>query len=334
MEQRKKESGIRLEDVAAGYGRKALLNHISLHVSPGNVLTLIGPNGAGKSTILKTVTRQLAELGGTIFLEGTAMSRMREEEVARTLAMVMTERLHPEFMTCREVVATGRYPYTGRLGILSAEDWKLVDDAMQLVHAGDTADRNFSQISDGQRQRVMLARAICQEPRILILDEPTSYLDMRYKIDILSSIRRLAAERNMAVVMSLHELDFDPRTGAVYLRGNKSRPKIFVIGGAGSGIPVYHALQRKNVPFAAGILMENDVEYQDACAAASRVVSVKPFFPVAEKEIAEARSWIETCETCVCCAEAFGPYNEANRALREYAKTLGKLIPVEAQQNL
>lgn len=131
---------------------------------------------------------------------------------------------------------------------------------------------------------------------------------MRYKIDILSSIRRLAAERNMAVVMSLHELDlalkvsdviacvegdhigktgtpeevfsgdyiqklygvdaecFDPRTGVVYLRGNKSRPKIFVIGGAGSGIPVYHALQRKNVPFAAGILMENDVEYQDACA--------------------------------------------------------------------
>ena len=115
MEQRKKESGIRLEDVAAGYGRKALLNHISLHVSPGNVLTLIGPNGAGKSTILKTVTRQLAELGGTIFLEGTAMSRMREEEVARTLAMVMTERLHPEFMSCREVVATGRYPYTGGL---------------------------------------------------------------------------------------------------------------------------------------------------------------------------------------------------------------------------
>ena len=328
MEQRKKESGIRLEDVAAGYGRKSLLNHISLHVSPGNVLTLIGPNGAGKSTILKTVTRQLAELGGTIFLEGTSMSRMREEEVARTLAMVMTERLHPEFMTCREVVATGRYPYTGRLGILSAEDWKLVDDAMQLVHARDTADRNFSQISDGQRQRVMLARAICQEPRILILDEPTSYLDMRYKIDILSSIRRLAAERNMAVVMSLHELDlalkvsdviacvegdhigktgtpeevfsgdyiqklygvdaecFDPRTGAVYLRGNKSRPKIFVIGGAGSGIPVYHALQRKNVPFAAGILMENDVEYQDACAAASRVVSVKPFFPVTEEEIA------------------------------------------------
>ena len=207
MEQRKKESGIRLEDVAAGYGRKALLNHISLHVSPGNVLTLIGPNGAGKSTILKTVTRQLAELGGTIFLEGTAMSRMREEEVARTLAMVMTERLHPEFMTCREVVATGRYPYTGRLGILSAEDWKLVDDAMQLVHAGDTADRNFSQISDGQRQRVMLARAICQEPDILILDEPTSYLDVRHKLEFLSILQKLCRERQLTVILSLHELE-------------------------------------------------------------------------------------------------------------------------------
>lgn len=207
MEQRKKESGIRLEDVAAGYGRKALLNHISLHVSPGNVLTLIGPNGAGKSTILKTVTRQLAELGGTIFLEGTAMSRMREEEVARTLAMVMTERLHPEFMTCREVVATGRYPYTGRLGILSAEDWKLVDDAMQLVHAGDTADRNFSQISDGQRQRVMLARAICQEPEILILDEPTSYLDVRHKLEFLSILQKLCREKALTVILSLHELE-------------------------------------------------------------------------------------------------------------------------------
>ena len=206
MEQRKKESGIRLKDVAVGYGRKPLLNHISLHVSPGNVLTLIGPNGAGKSTILKTVTRQLAELGGTIFLEGTSMSRMREEEVARTLAMVMTERLHPEFMTCREVVATGRYPYTGRLGILSAEDWKLVDDAMQLVHAGDTADRNFSQISDGQRQRVMLARAICQEPEILILDEPTSSLTAN-EVESLFRIMNELKEQGVALVYISHKMD-------------------------------------------------------------------------------------------------------------------------------
>ena len=195
-----------LDHLTVGYDKKPLIKDICIGIEKGEIVTLIGPNGAGKSTILKTVTRQLAELGGTIFLEGTAMSRMREEEVARTLAMVMTERLHPEFMTCREVVATGRYPYTGRLGILSAEDWKLVDDAMQLVHARDTADRNFSQISDGQRQRVMLARAICQEPRILILDEPVDGLDPVMRRQIWSIILSEVAEKEMTVLVSSHNL--------------------------------------------------------------------------------------------------------------------------------
>ena len=195
-----------LDHLTVGYDKKPLIKDICIGIEKGEIVTLIGPNGAGKSTILKTVTRQLAELGGTIFLEGTSMSRMREEEVARTLAMVMTERLHPEFMTCREVVATGRYPYTGRLGILSAEDWKLVDDAMQLVHARDTADRNFSQISDGQRQRVMLARAICQEPRILILDEPTNGLDPSGIHEIRNLVKSLPSLYDCTVLISSHML--------------------------------------------------------------------------------------------------------------------------------
>ena len=363
---------ITTEKISVGYDGKPLIEEVEIALRKGEILTLLGPNGAGKSTILKSIARQLSLIAGTVRLDGEDMKSLTGAELSKKMAVVMTKRLRGELMTCEDVVATGRYPYTGRFGVLRAEDHAAVQNAMELVQVAEIGDSLFDRISDGQRQRVMLARAICQEPRILILDEPTSYLDMRYKIDILSSIRRLAAERNMAVVMSLHELDlalkvsdviacvegdhigktgtpeevfsgdyiqklygvdaecFDPRTGAVYLRGNKSRPKLFVIGGAGSGIPVYHALQRKNVPFAAGILMENDVEYQDACAAASRVVSVKPFFPVTEEEIAEARSWIKTCETCICCAETFGPYNEANRALCEYAKTLGKLIPAEA----
>ena len=367
---------ITTEKMSVGYDGKPLIEEVEIALRKGEILTLLGPNGAGKSTILKSIARQLSLIAGTVRLDGEDMRTLTGAELSKKMAVVMTKRLRGELMTCEDVVATGRYPYTGRFGVLRAEDHAAVQNAMELVQVAEIGDSLFDRISDGQRQRVMLARAICQEPRILILDEPTSYLDMRYKIDILSSIRRLAAERNMAVVMSLHELDlalkvsdviacvegdhigktgtpeevfsgdyiqklygvdtecFDPRTGAVYLRGNKSRPKIFVIGGAGSGIPVYHALQRKNVPFATGILMENDVEYQDSCAAASRVVSVKPFFPVTEEEIAEARSWIKTCETCVCCAETFGPYNEANRALREYAKTLGKLIPAEALHHL
>ena len=116
MEQRKKESGIRLEDVAAGYGRKALLNHISLHVSPGNVLTLIGPNGSGKSTILKSITRQLKLVGGNVEFDGKNLHELSFRELSTKMAVVLTERMKPELMTCHDIVATGRYPYTGRLG--------------------------------------------------------------------------------------------------------------------------------------------------------------------------------------------------------------------------
>lgn len=199
-------SGLQTDNLTVGYG-SPLVKEISLHVRPGRVLTLIGPNGCGKSTILKSVTRQLKTMGGSIFLGGQAMETMKEAEIAKKLAMVMTEHIRPELMTCRDIVATGRYPYTGRLGILTEADWQKVEEAIAFVHAEDVAAQDFNKVSDGQRQRIMLARAICQETEILVLDEPTSYLDIRYKLDILSGIRRLAREKNVAVIMSLHELD-------------------------------------------------------------------------------------------------------------------------------
>ena len=135
------------------------------------------------------------------------MSNMRDSEIARTLSMVMTERLQTELLSGRDVVASGRYPYTGKFGILSEDDWAKVDEAIALVHAQDVQDQDFRKMSDGQRQRLMLARAICQDTDILLLDEPTSYLDMGFKLDILANIRMLARDRNLAIIMSLHELD-------------------------------------------------------------------------------------------------------------------------------
>ena len=200
---------INAKDLTVGYG-SAVISDASFILEPGEIIALIGPNGAGKSTILKTITRQLKKLSGSILIGGDIDEALSEMELAKKLSMVSTERVHPELMTCYEVVATGRYPYTGRLGILGKEDRKIVSEAIALVGAEDVAASDFMKISDGQRQRVMLARAIAQEPEILILDEPTSFLDIQYKIDILSVIKGLAKEKNIAVLMSIHELEFVP----------------------------------------------------------------------------------------------------------------------------
>ena len=366
------ENGIHTEHLTVGYDRIPLIRDINLSVGRGEILTLIGPNGSGKSTILKTITRQLREVEGTVFLGKDSMQKLKDSEVSKRLSMVMTERIKTELQTGREIVASGRYPYTGRFGVLSERDWAKVDEAIALVHAEKVQAQDFMKISDGQRQRLMLARAICQDTDILILDEPTSYLDMGFKMDILANIRMLAREKKMAIIMSLHELDlaakvsdiiacvkgaeidrvgtpeeifsgdyvqklygvpeksFDPVTGEVFPgMGQAQRsPEVFVIGGAGDGIPVYNRLCRQNIPFAAGILQENDVEYPTARALAAEVVSQKAFYLIEEAQITEAKKWIDQCERCICTLkpDMFGPLNEVNRQLLEYAKETGKNI--------
>lgn len=366
--------GLTTEDLKVGYGKKILLSDVNLEVRAGSIMTLIGPNGSGKSTILKTLTRQLRTMGGRVlFLEEGKPDAARDvnelsgNEIAKTLSMVMTERPTTELMTCREVVGTGRYPYVGKLGILGKEDWQRVDEAMEAMSAAEVAEKSFYEISDGQRQRVMLARALCQEPKVLVLDEPTSYLDVRHKLDILESIRRLAKERGIAVITSLHELDlamkisdwiacvdgekiarqgtpeeiftdgyvqklygiseecFNPLTGATYPKNQKTKPRVFVIGGGGSGIPTYYKLFREGIPFAAGILFENDVEMDAARACASEVVSEEAFSPIGQEAAERARMLIDACETVVCPLKTFGPLNAANKALREHALNCGKL---------
>lgn len=199
---------ISADGLSVGYGKKVIVNGIEFEVKQGEILTLIGPNGAGKSTVLKTIAGYLSRLDGTVTIDGENTERISEKEMAKKLSVVLTERIRPELMTCREVVETGRYPYTGNFGILSEKDKEIVGKAIETVSMQYYADSDFSSISDGQRQRVMLARAICQEPEILILDEPTSYLDIHHKIQFLEILRSLAKEKQMAVILSMHELDF------------------------------------------------------------------------------------------------------------------------------
>lgn len=211
------------EGLTVGYQGVPLIKNIEIRLKKGEILTLIGPNGAGKTTILKSIIRQLAPLGGMVYLDGKEIRGLSGNELSKKLSVVLTERVRPELMTCEDVVAAGRYPYTGKFGVLGKEDWKIVRESMELVHIEELAERDFTRTSDGQKQRVMLARAICQEPDIIVLDEPTSFLDIRYKLEFLSILQNMSRGRNLSVIMSLHELELAERISdkVVCVRGDK-----------------------------------------------------------------------------------------------------------------
>ena len=195
------------QDLAIGYGKTPLLQNIGIGVQRGQILALIGPNGAGKSTLLKTLAGQLAAQSGAVLLQGQNLTTYTPNARARKMALMLPHTRRTELTTCFEFAAAGRIPYTGRLGILSDADRQTVQDALEIAGAAHLADRDFNCISDGQRQRVLLARAICQQPKVLLLDEPTSFLDIKGKIELLTILQKLAHEQGLAVIVSLHELD-------------------------------------------------------------------------------------------------------------------------------
>lgn len=357
------------QQMTVGYDGVPLIHDITIDIEKGEIVTLIGPNGSGKSTILKSITRQLKLLSGRVFIAEEELQRLNYKALATRMAVVLTERMKPELMTCRDIVATGRYPYTGRLGLLTPEDEAKVDAAMAAVHVDALANRDFNAISDGQRQRVLLARAICQEPEIIILDEPTSFLDIRHKLQLLSILRDMAKRKGITVIMSLHEIDlaqkisdrivcvkgdhislsgapeavfsepairelydidhgfFDPMFGSIELPRPEGEIEAFVLSACGTGIPVYRALQKAGVPFAAGILYENDVDYRLARLLASEVVAATPFMPIDDACYDRALALMRRCSRIIDAGVRVGETNrrmadliEAARALPGYEK--------------
>lgn len=196
-----------LKNVAVGYNKKSIIEDVNFTVAPGEIVTLIGPNGSGKSTILKSVIGQIPIIKGEITVDEKNLSEIKNEEKSKFISIVMTEKIKTELMTCMDVVATGRYPYTNFMGVLAKEDKEIVENALKKVSANDVADADFMKISDGQRQRVMLARALTQEPKLMVLDEPTSHLDIKYKLSMMRVIKELAKKEKIAILMSLHELE-------------------------------------------------------------------------------------------------------------------------------
>ncbi len=214
---------MKLEGVMAGYHKKIIVRDVELTVNPGEIIGVIGPNGGGKSTLLKTINGSLSLIGGSVHIGDLDISTATEKEISRKLSVVTTERVKPILMTCKDVVSAGRIPFTDGFGILRDEDHAQIERAMELMKIGELADIPYSDVSDGQKQRTLIARAICQQPQFMVMDEPTSYMDIRHRYELMETLEKLSGE-GITIVASLHELelaiDYCTRLLLVYKDGH------------------------------------------------------------------------------------------------------------------
>ncbi|MCR4420709.1 MAG: ABC transporter ATP-binding protein [Clostridia bacterium] len=198
---------LRAHELATGYGGRAVVREVEMAARAGQLVGVLGPNGAGKSTLLRCLAGLLAPLKGTVYIGQQALSELDARSLARSLAVVLTERPSVDLLTGFEVVGMGRYPYTGLLGGLARKDVEKVGAALRLVGAEELAQRYFAEMSDGEKQKVLLARALAQEPEVILLDEPTSHLDVKHRLEVMGILRGLCQSRGICVIVSLHEVD-------------------------------------------------------------------------------------------------------------------------------
>ncbi|MFL5731236.1 MAG: ABC transporter ATP-binding protein [Cytophagaceae bacterium] len=203
---------MRTSGLDAGYQHASgkslpVLKNLSIDLKAGELVSLIGANGSGKSTLIKTLTGIIPALSGAIEIEGSILGRIRMSELSKKISVVLTERVEAGNLSVRSLIALGRYPYTGLLGGLSAKDKEIIERSIRITSLEKLQDRFIQELSDGERQKVMIARALAQETSIIFLDEPTAYLDIQNKFEIIRLLRKLTETENKCVVLSTHDLD-------------------------------------------------------------------------------------------------------------------------------
>ena len=203
---------LKLRDLAIGYKSTRIAENINASIQTGQFICLIGPNGVGKSTLLRTIAGMQKPLSGEVRLHDKNLHRLSAQELAQYLSIVLTEKISIGLLTGYALVALGRHPYTNWSGKLSEYDQKVVMWAVKAVGAESLAQRDISELSDGERQKLMIARALAQEPDIMLLDEPTAYLDLPHRVEIMQLLRNLAHTTNRSVLLSTHDLDLALRT--------------------------------------------------------------------------------------------------------------------------
>lgn len=191
---------------STGHQTTAILSHLNLSLKQGRLTALLGRNGAGKSTLLRTITSASQPIDGSIDIDGKDLTTMNGRERSRLIALVTTERITVGGLTVTDLVALGRQPHTGFLGRLSQTDRDIVTHSMQLVGISHKANAYTADLSDGERQKAMIARALAQDTPIIILDEPTAFLDIASRIETMQLLHKLSHEQNKAILLSSHDL--------------------------------------------------------------------------------------------------------------------------------
>ncbi|MDR0842070.1 MAG: ABC transporter ATP-binding protein [Acidobacteriota bacterium] len=203
---------LEIRTASIGYRQKGrpprvVVSDIDVSLRVGQFVCLLGPNGAGKSTLIRTIAGRLSPISGEVFLGGKPLNSYSSRELARRMSLVFTHRATVGMMSAMTLVALGRHPFTNWMGRLSVRDEEATREAMAAVGIEELARRPVAELSDGERQKVMIARALAQEPQVMILDEATAFLDLPRRVELMHLLQRIASKNNRAVLLSTHDLD-------------------------------------------------------------------------------------------------------------------------------
>lgn len=205
------QTAFRMENLASGYEQVRVFEGLNLTIEEGKVTTIIGPNGCGKSTLLKTIGRILKKQQGTVYLQDQNMQNLSTKDIAKKLAILSQTPIAPGQLKVEELIAYGRYPHRNNVNRLTKKDEEMIEWALNVTNTMAYRNRELAQLSGGQRQRVWLAMALAQETNILLLDEPTTYLDMAHQLEVLEIVKHLNEQHRCTIVMVLHDINHAAR---------------------------------------------------------------------------------------------------------------------------
>ncbi|MDK7884103.1 ABC transporter ATP-binding protein [Corynebacterium striatum] len=224
-----KPAQLTAKDISLGYGERDIITGLSVDIAPGKVTSIVGPNGCGKSTLLRSLSRLLRPTGGEIFLDGKAISEIPTKQLAASLGLLPQSPIAPDGIVVADLVGRGRTPHQGLLGRWSQEDYDIVQESMEMTGVAELAERSIDELSGGQRQRVWIAMALAQRTDILLLDEPTTYLDIKHQLEVLDLLVELNETHGTTIAMVIHDLNLAARysdeliavsNGNVYTQGS------------------------------------------------------------------------------------------------------------------